>query len=89
MSDYADLNRLGALLADVHGIPWTNIPEGIPLEPGRGRLVAGMSGGKPGDPSASIDYEVHEDGTVTCTQGYEAIVGNGHITGFRVLTDAT
>jgi len=63
----------------------TNVPDGIDLTPHCGQAFTGISGS---GEQLGIDYEVHEDGSVTCTAGYEAVIDGGRITAFRAVHDA-
>ncbi len=80
---------------------WTNVPDGISIaealataqskgEPVRGRVITGISGtaGNGDGIQRAIDYWIALDGTVTVSPGYEAIISDGAIRGFRVLEAA-
>ena len=41
------------------------------------RIVWGMN------PDDGLTFEIHKGGTVSCSDGYEAIISHGMITGFR------
>lgn len=63
----------------------TNILDGIDLTPHCGQVLTGVSSS---GVQHGIGYEVHKDGSVTCTAGYEAVIDGGRITAFRAACDA-
>lgn len=65
---------------------WSNLdPRGLEATPGtRGKLVFGIAAGT----QDAIDYVIADDGTVTCSEGYEAVVEDGWITEFRPVVHA-
>lgn len=69
------------------GLPQTNIPDGIDLsEPHKGRAIFGVSGkGSQVTRYDEVAYEIHRDGTVTCDEGFEPVIEDGHIKTFRAV----